>query len=43
MGGHGMLPDADMERHFREGMQATVGGGTSQIQRTMIAQAMRLK
>ena len=43
MGGHGMLPDADMERHFREGMQATVGGGTSQVQRTMIAQAMRLK
>ncbi len=43
MGGHGMLPDADMERHFREGMQATVGGGTSQVQRTMIAQAMRIK
>ena len=43
MGGHGMLPDADMERHFREGMQATVGGGTSQVQRTMIAQAMRIR
>ena len=43
MGGHGMLPDADMERYFREGMQSTVGGGTSQIQRTMIAQEMRLR
>jgi len=42
MGGHGMLPEADMERYFREGMQATVGGGTSQIQRTIIAQSMRL-
>jgi alkylation response protein AidB-like acyl-CoA dehydrogenase len=33
MGGHGMLPEADMERYFREGMQSTIGGGTSQIQR----------
>jgi len=41
MGGYGTLPEADMERHFREGMQATIGGGTSQIQRTMIAQEMR--
>jgi alkylation response protein AidB-like acyl-CoA dehydrogenase len=40
MGGHGMLPEADMERHFREGMQATVGGGTSQIQRSIIARTM---
>lgn len=42
MGGHGMLPEADMERYFREGMQATIGGGTSQIQRTIIAQSMQL-
>ena len=42
MGGYGTLPEFDMERHFREGMQATIGGGTSQIQRTMIAQEMRL-
>ena len=42
MGGHGMLPEADMERYFREGMQGTVGGGTSQIQRTIIAKSMRL-
>ncbi len=42
MGGHGMLPEADMERYFREGMQCTIGGGTSQIQRTIIAKTMRL-
>jgi alkylation response protein AidB-like acyl-CoA dehydrogenase len=42
MGGHGMLPEADMERYFREGMQSTIGAGTSQIQRTIIAKAMRL-
>lgn len=41
MAGHGMVPESDMERYFREGMQSTVGGGTSQIQRTIIAQEMR--
>lgn len=41
MGGHGMLAEADMERYFREGMQSTIGAGTSQIQRTIIAKAMR--
>jgi alkylation response protein AidB-like acyl-CoA dehydrogenase len=41
MGGHGMLPEADMERYFREGMQSTIGGGTSQIQRSIIAGTMR--
>lgn len=40
-GGHGMLPESDMERYFREGMQSTIGGGTSQIQRTIIAKTMR--
>ena len=42
MGGFGMLPEADMERYFREGMQSTVGGGTSQIQRSVIAKTMKL-
>jgi alkylation response protein AidB-like acyl-CoA dehydrogenase len=41
LGGHAMLPDADMERYFREGMQSTIGGGTSQIQCTIIAKSMR--
>lgn len=40
LGGHSMLPEADMERYFREGMQCTIGGGTSQIQRSIIAKAM---
>ncbi|MFO1188067.1 MAG: acyl-CoA dehydrogenase family protein [Alphaproteobacteria bacterium] len=42
MGGFGMLEKADRERYFREGMQATVGGGTSQIIRTIIALSMKL-
>lgn len=41
LGGHSMLPEADMERYFREGMQCTIGGGTSQIQRSIISKAMR--
>jgi alanine dehydrogenase len=28
--------------YFREGMQSTIGGGTSQIQRTLIAKAMSI-
>lgn len=42
LGGHGMLPESDMERYFREGMQSTIGGGTSQIQRTIIAKTLRI-
>ncbi len=42
LGGHSMLPESDMERYFREGMQSTIGGGTSQIQRTIISKAMRV-
>jgi acyl-CoA dehydrogenase len=43
LGGHSMLPESDMERYFREGMQSTIGGGTSQIQRTIIARSMRAR
>lgn len=43
LGGHSMLPEADMERYFREGMQCTIGGGTSQIQRAIISKAMRAR
>jgi acyl-CoA dehydrogenase len=43
LGGHSMLPEADMERYFREGMQSTIGAGTSQIQRSIIAKAMHAK
>lgn len=42
LGGYGTLPEFDMERHFREGMQATIGGGTSQMQRNIISNGMRL-
>lgn len=42
LGGHANLPEADMERYLRESVQATIGGGTSQIQKTIIAKAMRL-
>lgn len=43
LGGHSMLPESDMERYFREGMQCTIGGGTSQIQRSIIARAMHAR
>ncbi|MFD5121943.1 acyl-CoA dehydrogenase family protein [Streptomyces sp. NPDC058385] len=42
LGGYANLPEADMERYLREGIQCTIGGGTSQIQRTIIAKSMRL-
>ena len=31
-----------MERYLRESVQSTIGGGTSQIQKTIIAKSMRL-
>jgi alkylation response protein AidB-like acyl-CoA dehydrogenase len=43
LGGYGTLPEFDMERHFREGMQATIGGGTSQMQRNIISHEMRIR
>ena len=42
MGGYGTMPEYDMERYFREGKQATIGGGTSQIQRGIIAREIGL-
>ena len=41
LGGYANLPEADMERYLRESIQSTIGGGTSQIQRTIIAKSMR--
>ncbi|MBI4595592.1 MAG: acyl-CoA/acyl-ACP dehydrogenase, partial [Candidatus Tectomicrobia bacterium] len=40
LGGYAQMPEYDMERYFREAKQAMVGGGTSQIQRNIIAKAM---
>jgi len=34
------FPENDMERYWREGKISTVGGGTSEIQRTIIASDM---
>lgn len=42
LGGYANLPESDMERYLRESVQSTIGGGTSQIQRTIIAKTMRL-
>lgn len=42
LGGYANLPEADMERYLRESIQCTIGGGTSQIQKTIIAKSMRL-
>lgn len=42
LGGHANLPEADMERYLRESVQSTIGGGTSQIQKTIIAKSMRI-
>lgn len=42
LGGYAQMPEYDMERYFREAKQAMVGGGTSQIQRNIIARAMGL-
>jgi alkylation response protein AidB-like acyl-CoA dehydrogenase len=41
LGGYANLPEADMERYLRESVQSTIGGGTSQIQRSIIAKSMR--
>lgn len=40
MGGAGFLPENDMERYWREGKISTIGGGTSEIQRSIIASDM---
>lgn len=43
LGGYAQLPEYDMERYYREVTVATVGGGTSQIQRELIARTMGLR
>lgn len=40
MGGAAFLPENDMQRYWREGKISTVGGGTSEIQRSIIASDM---
>jgi alkylation response protein AidB-like acyl-CoA dehydrogenase len=41
-GGYGYLRDSDMQRHFRDARLLTIGGGTSEIQRNVVARALGL-
>lgn len=40
LGGHAYTTDHDMQRYWRDARNATVGGGTSQIQRQLIAREL---
>ena len=42
MGEDGYMMEYDMQRHVRDSIAGTVGGGTSQIQKNMIAKALGL-
>jgi alkylation response protein AidB-like acyl-CoA dehydrogenase len=42
MGGYGYTMESDMQRHFRDSRLATIGGGTSEIQRNIIARSLGL-
>ncbi len=42
LGGYAQLPEYDMERYFREAKHAMVGGGTNEIQKSIIAKELGL-
>ena len=42
MGGYGYSMEYDAQRHFRDARLGTIGGGTSEIQRNIIARTMGL-
>lgn len=42
LGGYAQLPEQDMERYFRESKHAMVGGGTNEIQHSIIAKELGL-
>ncbi|WP_454689711.1 acyl-CoA dehydrogenase family protein [Achromobacter aloeverae] len=42
LGGHAYTTDHDMQRYWRDARNATVGGGTSEIQRQLIARELGL-
>jgi alkylation response protein AidB-like acyl-CoA dehydrogenase len=42
LGGYATLPEYDMERYFREAKHGMVGGGTNEIQHSIIAKQMGL-
>ena len=43
MGGAGYMVESTIQRHFRDARSATITGGTSQIQRTIIARTLGLE
>jgi len=42
LGGYAQLPEYDMERYFREAKHGMVGGGSNEIQHSIIAKEMGL-
>ena len=42
LGGYGYIMDSPMQQHFRDSRLATIGGGSSEIQRNIIAQTLGL-
>ena len=40
LGGHAYTMDHDVQRHWRDARNATIGGGTSQVQRSLIAREL---
>ena len=42
-GGAGYMVESTIQRHFRDARSATITGGTSQIQRTIIARTLGLE
>jgi acyl-CoA dehydrogenase len=42
LGGYGYSMEYDLQRHFRESRLGTIGGGTSEIQRNIIAKTLGL-
>jgi alkylation response protein AidB-like acyl-CoA dehydrogenase len=43
MGGYGYMAESVMQRHFLDARSATITGGTSQMQRTIIARSLGLR
>ena len=40
LGGYGLMPEYNMERYFREGKQANIGGGATQLVKDYIGKKM---
>ena len=43
MGGYGYSMEYEMQQHFRDARSTTVGAGSSQMQRNLLANLMGLK